>query len=142
MYIKCDSKVKIHNAEVVADIFRSVLKNDCEVDQYKEHFWVMGLSTKNRVLYLELVSLGTLTEGLVHPREVFRSAIIKSVCSLIFCHNHPSGEAGPSSQDIETTKRLKEGGDLLGIKVLDHVIIGEYDNFSFASEGLLGGVSK
>jgi len=137
MYIKCDSTVKVHNAETVAGIFRDVLKNECEIDQYKEHFWVIGLNTKNRVLYLELVSLGTLTESLVHPREVFRSAIIKNICNLIFCHNHPSGEAEPSSNDITVTKRLKEGGELLGIKILDHIIIGENDIFSFNQEGIL-----
>ena len=138
MYIKCNSTVKIHNAEAVAEVFRDVLKNEDEMDQQKEHFWAMGLNTKNRVLYLELVSLGCLTESVVHPREVFKSAIIKSICSLIFCHNHPSGEAGPSSNDIEITKRLKEGGELLGIKILDHIIIGDdNDVFSFQREGIL-----
>lgn len=137
MYIKCDSKVKIHNAETVAEVFYNVLKNEHEIDQQKEHFWVMGLNTKNRVLYLELVSLGILTESVVHPREVFKSAIIKGICGLIFCHNHPSGEAEPSSNDIEITKRLKEGGELLGIKILDHIILGENDIFSFQREGIL-----
>ena len=139
MYIKCNSAVKIHNAEAVAEVFRDVLKNEDEIDQQKEHFWAIGLNTKNRVLYLELISLGSLTESIVHPREVFRSAIIKSVCSLIFCHNHPSGEAEPSSNDITVTKRLKKGGELLGIKILDHIILGKNDVFSFAREGMLGG---
>lgn len=137
MYIKCNSTVKIHNAETVGEIFRDILKNECEVDQQKEHFWVMGLNVKNRVLYIELVSLGTLTEGLVHPREVFKSAIIKGISCLIFCHNHPSGESGPSNNDIDITKRLKEGGDLLGLKVLDHIIISDNDLFSFKTEGLI-----
>ena len=137
MYIKCNSTIKVHNPEAVAEVFREVLKNEDKVDQQKEHFWVMGLNTKNRVLYLELVSLGTLTEGLVHPREVFRSAIIKDVCSLIFCHNHPSGEAEPSGHDITVTQRLKKGGEILGIKILDHIILGENDIFSFNQEGIL-----
>ena len=139
MYIKCKSDIKISDSNCVAEVFREALKNEHEVDQQKEHFWAMGLNTKNRVLYLELVSLGTLTEGLIHPREVFKSAIIKSVCSLIFCHNHPSGEPDPSKNDLIVTKRLKKGGELLGIKVLDHIIIGENSNFSFAREGMLGG---
>ena len=136
MYIKCDS-VKIHNAETVAEVFRDILKNECEIDQQKEHFWVMGLNVKNRVLYIELVTLGILNESLIHPREVFRSAIIKGISCLIFCHNHPSGEARPSKEDIDITKRLKKGGKLLGLKVLDHIIISDNDLFSFQIEGLI-----
>ena len=145
MYIKCDSNIKILDCESVAKVFYNVLKNECEVDQNKEHFWAMGLTTKNRVLYLELVSLGILTEGLVHPREVFKSAILKSACSLIFCHNHPSGESEPSGNDIQITQILKEGGKILGIKILDHIILGKNDVFSFARDqrreekGMLGG---
>ena len=139
MYIKCNSDIKISDSNGVARVFFDVLKNDDEVDQTKEHFWAMGLNTKNKVLYLELISLGTLTEGLVHPREVFKSAILKSVCSLIFCHNHPSGDSQPSGNDITTTQRLKKGGEILGIKILDHIILGKNDVFSFAREGMLGG---
>ena len=139
MYIKHNSNIKISDCEAVAKVFREVLKNECEVDKNKEHFWAMGLTTKNRVLYLELISLGTLTEGLVHPREVFKSAILKSVCSLIFCHNHPSGESKPSGNDITVTQVLKKGGEILGIKILDHIILGDNNIFSFQSEGMLGG---
>jgi len=139
MYIKCKSDIKISDSNGVAEVFFDVLKNENEVDQNKEHFWAMGLNTKNRVLYLELVSLGTLTEGLVHPREVFKSAILKSACSLIFCHNHPSGEARPSGEDITMTQVLNKGGKILGFKILDHIILGKNDNFSFAREGMLGG---
>ena len=137
MYIKCNSNVSVHNPEAVAEVFKEVLKNEDEVDQQKEHFWVMGLTTKNRVLYLELVSLGSLTESIVHPREVFKSAIIKSAANLIFCHNHPSGDPEPSENDIIVTQRLKKGGDLLSIKVMDHIIIGNDSIFSFNSVGKL-----
>jgi len=137
MYIKCKSDIKVSNCEAVANVFREILKNEDEVDQQKEHFWAMGLNTKNRVLYLELISLGSLTESVVHPREVFKSAIIKSVCSLIFCHNHPSGESEPSGNDITITQELKKGSELLRIKILDHIILGENNIFSFTSEGML-----
>ncbi|MBA7532440.1 hypothetical protein ES705_24666 [subsurface metagenome] len=137
MYIKCEVSIKMQNCEIVADVFRSVLKNECEIDQQKEHFWVMGLAVKNKIIYLELVSMGSLTEGIVHPREVFRSAIFKGVACLIFCHNHPSGEAEPSEQDITVTKTLKEGGKILGIKILDHIIISDNNLYSFAKEGLI-----
>ena len=137
MYIKCDPNVKVHNPEAVAEVFRKVLINEDEIDQQKEHFWSMGVNTKNRVLYLELVSLGCLTESVVHPREVFKSAIIKSAANLIFCHNHPSGEPEPSLPDITLTNNLKKGGEILGIKILDHIIIGNDTIFSFNSEGKL-----
>jgi len=137
MYIKCKSNIKISDCEAVARVFYDVLKNECEVDQQKVYFWVMGLNTKNKVLYLELISLGTLTEGLVHPREVFKSAIIKSVCSLIFCHNHPSGESQPSGNDITVTQVLKKGAEILKIKILDHIILGDNNIFSFTQEGIL-----
>ena len=137
MYIQCRSDIKVSNCEAVAGVFYDVLKNEDEVDQQKEHFWAMGLNTKNRVLYLELVSLGTLTSGLIQPREVFKSAIIKSACSLIFCHNHPSGESKPSGEDINTTQILKKGGKLLGFNILDHIILGDNNIFSFQSEGIL-----
>jgi len=138
MYIKCRSDIKVHDAETVAKVFRDVLKNECEVDQKKEHFWVMGLTTSNRVLYLELISLGILNENLVHPREVFKSAILKSAFSLILCHNHPGGESKPSPNDINMTKRLELASEILGIKILDHIIIGGNDVFSFAKEDMLG----
>lgn len=137
MYIKCEVNIKMQNSDIVADVFRSVLKNECEIDQQKEHFWVMGLTVKNKIIYIELVSLGSLTEGIVHPREVFRSAIFKGVACLILCHNHPSGEAEPSAQDIVVTKTLKEGGKILGIKILDHIIISDDNLYSFAREGIL-----
>ncbi len=137
MYIKCEVDIKMQNSEIVADVFRNVLKNECEIDQQKEHFWVMGLTVKNKIIYLELISLGSLTEGIVHPREVFRSAIFKGVSCLIFCHNHPSGEAEPSEQDITVTKTLKEGGKILGIKILDHIIISDNGLYSFAKEGII-----
>jgi len=137
MYIKCKESIKVNNAGVVVEIFRDILKSEDETDQDKEHFWGMGLNTKNRVLYIELISLGSLTESVVHPREVFKSAIMKNTVNLIFCHNHPSGDPEPSKNDIDITKRLKEGAEILGFKVLDHIIISENNYFSFATENIL-----
>jgi len=139
MYIECKPNIRIHNIETVAQVFYDVLKNEDEVDQQKEHFWSMGLTGKKRVIYLELVSLGTLTESLIHPREVFKSAILKSVYSLILCHNHPGEEARPSLADINVTDRLKAAGEILGIEILDHIILGEDKIYSFAKEGKLKG---
>lgn len=89
----------------------------------KEHFCVFFLDTQNRILGKETVSVGTLNSSLIHPRESFRTAILKNCCSVIFVHNHPSGGLEPSPEDLAVTKRLTEAGRLLGIEVLDHVIV-------------------
>ncbi len=96
----------------------------------KEHFVSILLNSKGEVIEIDTVSIGELSATVVHPREVFSGATRKSAASIILAHNHPSGDPTPSKQDVETTKRLVECGRLMGIKVLDHVIIG---NGSFVS---------
>lgn len=91
----------------------------------KEHFVCLFLDTKNRLLGRETISIGTLNASLVHPREVFKAVIRKGACSVVFAHNHPSGDPSPSDEDIAITNRLKECGDLLGIKVHDHIIVAQ-----------------
>jgi DNA repair protein RadC len=103
----------------------------------KECFWGALLDGKNRIMRVLRVSEGSLTRSLVHPREVFRPAIKEAAAGILFVHNHPSGEPEPSREDIQITQRLVEGGRLLGIRVLDHVIIGSCRYFSFADEGML-----
>lgn len=90
----------------------------------RENFVVLLLDTKNRLLASPTVSIGTLTASMVHPREVFKPAVRASAANVILVHNHPSGEARPSAEDHAITRRLKEAGELFGISVLDHVIIG------------------
>lgn len=103
----------------------------------REHFRVVMLDVKNRVLGVEEVSIGSLNTSLVHPREVFRPAVVKSCAGIILIHNHPSGDPTPSSEDLEVTRRLCEAGKLMGIEVLDHVVIGDGKFFSFREKGLL-----
>lgn len=91
----------------------------------KEYFKVLLLNTKNEIIMIENISIGSLNSSVVHPREVFCTAIKKSACSMIAVHNHPSGNPMPSQTDIDITRRLVEAGELLGIKVLDHLIIGD-----------------
>lgn len=91
----------------------------------KEYFKVLLLNTKNEIIMIENISIGSLNSSVVHPREVFCTAIKKSACSVIAVHNHPSGNPAPSQTDIDVTRRLAEAGELLGIKVLDHLIIGD-----------------
>jgi DNA repair protein RadC len=89
----------------------------------KEHFVALYLNARNQLIHKETVSIGTLNASLIHPREVFKSAIDCLAASVILAHNHPSGSAEPSEDDSEVTKRLKEAGKILGIEVLDHVIL-------------------
>lgn len=118
-------KQKISGPEAVANILQAMLDNEHEIDQQKEHFWVIGLNGANVIQYVDLVSLGLLNRTLVHPREVFRMAIAKGVNSIIVAHNHPSGSLEPSNDDLAVTKQLKAAGQVVGIEVLDHIILGE-----------------
>ena len=102
-----------------------------------EVFRVLFLDNKNRMLCFEDVARGTLTSCLVHPREVFSTAVRLRCASIITIHNHPSGAEQPSKEDIQITRRLREAGKLLGIRLLDHIIIGDRQHFSFADENLL-----
>jgi DNA repair protein RadC len=118
-------------------IFLSVLNHENEVDRVKEHFWVSGMDTRLKIQYIELVSLGSLDRTIVHPREVFRFAIMKAVSAIVMCHNHPSGDPEPSQEDITLTKRLLEVGKIIGIEVLDHVIIANGMYVSLKEKGII-----
>ncbi|MEL7566418.1 MAG: DNA repair protein RadC [Dehalobacterium sp.] len=90
----------------------------------REHFRVIHLNTKNNIIYIDNVSIGTLSRAIVHPREVFKTAVKMSSASLILVHNHPSGDPSPSKEDNELTARIVDAGKIIGIEVLDHIIIG------------------
>lgn len=91
----------------------------------REHFWTLALNTKNRLLRTIEVSVGSLSASIVHPRELFKEAVRLSAASVVVVHNHPSGDPAPSGADIQLTRRLTRAGEVLGIHVLDHVIIGD-----------------
>ena len=104
----------------------------------REHFVVICLDTKNNVNALNTVSVGTLNSSLVHPREVFKAAILANSNGIILSHNHPSGDPTPSREDLEITKRLAEVGKIMGIEVIDHVVIGDNGKYvSFQERGVL-----
>lgn len=104
----------------------------------QEAFFVVTMNSQHRIIDKRMISLGTVNASLVHPREVYRPAIADSAQSVIFAHNHPSGDTTPSEDDKALTKRLVKAGKIIGIKVLDHVIIGKNgDYFSFADNFLL-----
>ena len=103
----------------------------------KEHFKALLLDAKGKIIFVDEVSIGDLTMAPVHPREVFRNAVKKSAASVILVHNHPSGDPSPSMEDISLTERLVSAGKLMGIKVLDHIIIGDGEYYSFSGAGLI-----
>lgn len=103
----------------------------------KEYFLSLHLNSKNQLIREVLVSVGSLSTSVVHPREVFSPAVRDSTAAIVFLHNHPSGDPIPSKEDRECTLRLCQAGKILGIRVLDHIVLGHDDYFSFADAGLL-----
>lgn len=102
----------------------------------KEYFMALHLDGKNRIICIDIVSTGSLNQSIVHPRETFKTALLSSAAAVVLMHNHPSGDPTPSREDREITRRLKEAGEIIGVKVLDHIIVGE-TYFSFVESGLL-----
>jgi len=103
----------------------------------KEYFKIILLDTKNKVIDIMTISIGSLNSSIVHPREVFLEAVKKSSASIVLLHNHPSGEVQPSREDINITQRLIKAGEIMGIKVLDHIIIGDGKYLSFKEENII-----
>jgi DNA repair protein RadC len=122
---------KIRSPRDVYDLLGPSLR-----DEGREHFIALLLDTKNGVLRQKTVSVGDLSSAVVHPREVFLEAVRHSAASMIVAHNHPSGDPTPSSEDIAVTRRLQEAGELLGIAILDHIIIGDGRFISLKEQGL------
>ena len=103
----------------------------------KEMFVTLHLDGKNRILCMDQVSIGSLNQSIVHPREVFKTACLSNAAAIILVHQHPTGDPAPSSEDIAITRRLKEAGEIMGIKVLDHIIVGDGEYMSFVERCLL-----
>lgn len=120
---------KIETAEDIYDLLKNELK-----DKKKEHIKVVSLDSRNEVIDIEGAAVGTLNGNLAHPREVFSKAIRNSAASIILVHNHPSGDPEPSQSDIKITKDMLEAGKVIGINMVDHVIIGDGEHFSFKDE--------
>ena len=121
----------IRNSRDIYELFSHLSR------ETKEHFIAIHLDTKNRVICIDTISIGSLTGSLVHPREVFKSVLLSSAASIAVVHNHPSGTPEPSADDISITKRLKEAGNFLGIPVIDHIIIGNGSYLSLFEKNYL-----
>lgn len=107
-------------------------------NETKEHFITLHLDGKNRIVCKETVSIGSLNQSIVHPREVFKTALLSNAAAILLLHNHPTGDPSPSNEDRSITRRLIECGQLIGIQILDHIIIGADGYISFVEEGLMG----
>ncbi len=130
--IKVEPRPSIHNPDdVVAILQDELLKSD------REKLVCIMLNAKNVVIGMDIVSVGSLTASIAHPREIFKSAILKNAASIILSHGHPSGDPTPSREDMQMTERVAKAGEILGIKLLDHIIIGEQGNYSFSNSGRL-----
>lgn len=135
-------KVKILTDKTLFPVMREILMRDNEIDQTKEHFWAVGLATNNILLYIELVSLGSLRQTIVEPMEVFSWALQKKVDKLILVHNHPSGELNPSPEDLDLTDRLIQVGIIVNLPVVDHLIISTEGYYSFNRKGDMAQLHK
>ncbi|HPI67576.1 MAG TPA: DNA repair protein RadC [bacterium] len=121
---------ELTNPEKVYRLIKSKLK-----DYHKEHFYIIALNSRNQSI--AEVSVGSLNASIVHPREVFAEAIKNKAASVVFAHNHPSGDPEPSEDDLVLTKRLVESGKILGIEVFDHIIVAKDEFFSFKDKGII-----
>ncbi len=130
-YAEVGEKPLVKTPDDVVGLVRGRLR-----DQKREHFLALLLDTRSRLIKIAEISVGSLDTSIVHPREVFKEAISASAASVIFAHNHPSGDTEASEDDIELTKRLAEAGEIIGIEVLDHIIIGDNNSRSLKRTGL------
>lgn len=118
------------------DIF-NIAQNVIQANEYaEENLWLITLDTKNNITGIFTVSIGSLNSSIVHPREVFKRAVLQNAASIIICHNHPSGDPVPSQEDINITKRIYDAGKILGIELLDHIIIGDNKYTSLKEKGV------
>lgn len=126
--------VRITCSNQAAEIVRNLIGD--QINE-KEHFCLITLDGASHIIRAETIFIGTLNQSLVHPREVFKPAIVDGAAGIILSHNHPSGTLEASRADIQITNRLKEVGKLVGIEVLDHIVITGEGHYSFSEEGLL-----
>jgi DNA repair protein RadC len=135
-------KIKILNSDDLYGIMQRILLRENKINQDREHFWVIGLSNSNRLLFIELISKGTINKTLVEPMEVFSFALQKRAVKIMLVHNHPSGELKPSDADKDITDRLIQVGIIVNTEVLDHLIISNKSYLSFTDIGLLKELKK
>ncbi|WP_422091723.1 JAB domain-containing protein [Tenacibaculum ovolyticum] len=137
-----EEKIKILNSEDIYRIMQKILLRENKIDQNREHFWVIGLANNSRILFIELISLGSINKTIAEPMEVFSFALQKRAVRIILCHNHPSGELKLSEEDKNISDRLIQVGIIVNTEVLDHLIISDKNYLSFADTRLLNELKK
>ncbi|XOV69332.1 MAG: JAB domain-containing protein [Fluviicola sp.] len=137
-----DEKIKILNGDDLYGIMQKILLREEKIDQDREHFWIVGLANNNRILFIELISLGSVNHTVAEPMDVFSFALQKRAVNVILVHNHPSGEVKPSDADKDITDRMIQVGIIVNTPVYDHLIITEKTYYSFRDSGLLEILSK
>lgn len=127
-YITTD---RYHSARQVFELFRDL------VQESREIVIALHLDGKNRIACFDRVAVGSLSQAIIHPRDLYKSALLSSAAAIILVHNHPSGDPEPSREDLEISKRMKDAGELLGVRLLDHIIIGDGGYVSLADRGVV-----
>ena len=140
--LSAQEKIQIMNGEDLFAIMSKILLREAKIDREKEHFWIVGLDADNRILFIELVSLGSVTSTSAKPMETFRVAVLKNAVSVILVHNHTANNTIPSDADKDVTDRLIQVGRILHIPVFDHLIITTENYLSFRLEGLMEELAK
>lgn len=135
-------KIKILNSEDIYGVMQRILMRENKIERNKEHFWIIGLASNNKILYIELISIGTINKTIVEPMEVFSIALQKRTVKIVLVHNHPSGSIRPSEEDKDITDHLLQVGSFLNIPVVEHLIISLKTYYSFSDTGLLYQLSK
>lgn len=135
--LRKEQKIQLDNSADVYTIMQQILLRQQRIDRNREHFWTIGLSADNSILYIELVSMGSVNRAIAEPMEVFSFALQKRAVKIILVHNHPSGSLIPGTTDKDTTDRLVQTGNIVNLPVIDHLIITEKSYYSFDESGLL-----
>jgi len=133
--VNYDNMISINNPESIVEALNSLMDMDTLT---VEKLVLVCLDTKNKIMSINQISQGTVNASLVSPREVFQMALLQGASSIVVAHNHPSGNVEPSSEDIGVTSRLEEAGKILGVKLLDHLIIGDGRHVSLREKGYIG----
>ena len=137
-----EQKIKILNSADIYKVMQQVLLRENKIRRNQEHFWVIGLNNQNKILFIELIGLGTVNRVGANPPDVFRMAIYKLAVKMILVHNHPSSEVEPSKADLDFTDRMLKVGKLIDIDVIDHLVITEENYISFADQGTMDKLAK
>ena len=136
-----EQRIQVLNSQDVYKIMQQILLRENKIGRSKEHFWVVCLSYSNRILLIELATLGTMKKSVIDPTEVFSFALQKRASKVILVHNHPGGTMEPSLEDKDITDRMYQAGLFLDLPVIDHLIIDEEKFYSFYESGLLRKIS-